>query len=58
LIVLSNKIDEIKSFFDKMKVGGTVIMDLQETFWTTCYGSLTDKFGIVWQFGLEGREAK
>lgn len=43
-------IEKIKSYFNKMKEGGTVTMDLQETFWSKCYGSVTDKFGIPWQF--------
>lgn len=46
----SKDIDEIKSLFNKIKEGGTVSMDLQETFWSKCYGSVTDKFGIQWQF--------
>jgi len=25
-------------------------MDLQETFYSKCYGMLIDKFGIPWQF--------
>lgn len=31
-------------------------MDLQETFWSKCYGLLTDKFGINWQFSLDSGE--
>ena len=34
----------------KMKEGGTVVMDLQETFWSNLYGSVIDKFGVPWQF--------
>ncbi len=30
--------------------GGQVIMELSETFWSDCYGSIIDKFGISWQF--------
>ncbi|GAA0372698.1 VOC family protein [Bacillus horti] len=44
--------DEIKALFDKLKEGGNVQMELQETFWSKLYGSLTDKFGIQWQFNL------
>lgn len=49
LTVLIKDIDEIKSIFDKLKEGGSVGMDLQETFWSKCYGMVTDKFGIPWQ---------
>ncbi|MFC4777646.1 VOC family protein [Paenibacillus sp. GCM10023252] len=44
--------EEIQSAFHKLKEGGTVQMELQETFWSSYYGSLTDKFGINWQFNL------
>lgn len=50
LAVVSKNIDEIKSLFNKLKEGGTVSMEIQKTFWSECYGSLTDKFGIEWQF--------
>jgi len=53
LLVSSSSVEEIKSYFHKIKNGGAIIMDLQETFWTKCYGSVRDKFGITWQFSLE-----
>ena len=50
-LTVSNKdIDEIKKLFNKLKVEGTVEMELQETFWSKCFGMLIDKFGIPWQF--------
>ncbi len=52
LAVVINDREALQSAFDKLKVDGTVMMELQETFWSKCYGSLTDKFGIVWQFNL------
>ncbi|MFE5317271.1 VOC family protein [Paenibacillus sp. NPDC056579] len=52
LSVVSESKEEIESAFSKLKEGGTVIMELQETFWSKSYGSLTDKFGIIWQFNL------
>ncbi|MBU3146107.1 VOC family protein [Clostridium sp. CF012] len=56
LVVGSKNIDEIKSLFNKLKEGGTVDMELQETFWSKCYGSLTDKFDIGWQFSYDSKE--
>jgi len=44
--------DRLKSLFRQLKEGGKVDMELQETFWSKCYGSVTDKFGIGWQFNL------
>lgn len=52
LSIVSENLDEIKSRFDNLKEGGTVGMELQETFWSKCYGQLTDKFGIGWQFNF------
>ncbi|OGO78920.1 MAG: hypothetical protein A2Y23_00245 [Clostridiales bacterium GWB2_37_7] len=53
LAIVIKDIDEIKVLFNKLKVGGIVGMDLQETFWSKCYGTLTDKYGIGWQFSHE-----
>ena len=49
LTIVSDNLDEIKSFFNQLKEGGNVGMELQETFWSKCYGNVTDKFGIQWQ---------
>ncbi|QUW22818.1 VOC family protein [Sporosarcina sp. Marseille-Q4063] len=55
LALVSEDMDEIKSVFSKLSEGGTVRMELQETFWSKSYGSLTDKFGIEWQASHEDR---
>lgn len=54
---LPEDMDKIKALFNKLKEGGKVGMELQETFWSKCYGSLTDKFGIGWQFSHEGEQS-
>lgn len=54
LTVVDNDIEKVKIYFNKMKEGGTVEMELQETFWSKCYGSVVDKFGIPWQFSYRG----
>ncbi|MDF2947940.1 MAG: glyoxalase family protein [Bacillales bacterium] len=56
LTVVSSNIDDVKSQFDKLKVDGKVEMELQETFWSKCYGNLTDKFGIKWQLSYDNGE--
>ena len=56
LSITTKNIDEIKSIFNKLKEAGTVGMELQETFWSKCYGSLTDKFGIEWQVSYDNGE--
>lgn len=53
LSVSSKSIDDIKSYFHKLQEGGTIVMELQETFWSKCYGSVKDKFGIEWQFNYD-----
>jgi len=53
LTIISSDMDQLKDFFNKLKVEGKVDMELQETFWSKCYGSLTDKFGVIWQFNYE-----
>ncbi|MFE0505348.1 VOC family protein [Peribacillus butanolivorans] len=56
LAVVNKNMDEIKSIFNKLKEGGTVVMDLQETFWSKLYGQVTDKFGIIWQLNYDTGE--
>lgn len=58
LTIVSKDIEEIKSLFGKMKEGSKIMMDLQETFWSKCYGYLIDKFGIGWQLSYESEEAE
>ncbi|MEI4769549.1 VOC family protein [Psychrobacillus sp. FJAT-51614] len=53
LAVVSKDENEIRSAFEALKEGGKVGMELQETFWSKCYGSVKDKFGIEWQLSLE-----
>ena len=56
LAVVLKDMDELKANFEKLKEGGTVQMELQETFWSKCYGSLTDKFGVSWQVNYDDGE--
>ncbi|WP_054024598.1 VOC family protein [Bacillus sp. FJAT-28004] len=53
LAVVSKNMDEITTLFHKLKEGGTIGMELQETFWSKAYGQLKDKLGILWQFSHE-----
>jgi PhnB protein len=56
LALVSTDLDDINSSFNKLKEGGIVGMDLQETFWSKCYGQVTDKFGVEWQFNYDSGE--
>ncbi|WP_373482243.1 VOC family protein [Acetobacterium sp.] len=53
LVIFSDDLDEIKILYYKLKDGGTVEMELQETFWSKVYGSLVDKFGVSWQLNYD-----
>ncbi len=56
LTIVNKNIDVIKTYFEKLKSGGKVKMELQETFWSKCYGMVTDKFGIQWQLSYDNGE--
>lgn len=45
--------EELRRIFDKLAVGGTVIMPVAEMFWGSLFGSLTDKYGVGWSLDLE-----
>ncbi|SET46018.1 VOC family protein [Paenibacillus sp. NFR01] len=53
LTVTSPDEESIKTWFAKLSDGGKVNMELQKTFWSNCYGSLRDKFGIEWQLSCD-----
>jgi len=53
LAYVSNDEAAIRDAFRKLQDGGSVKMELQETPWSKCYGSVTDKFNIEWQFSHE-----
>ena len=41
---------ETKRLFDALSEKGKVIMNLDDMFWGSYYGSCTDKFGVHWMF--------
>jgi PhnB protein len=45
---------EARSAFDGLAAGGSVQMPLCKTFWSPCYGMLTDKFGVSWMVMVPG----
>ena len=47
-----DKIETAKNVFEALKEDGKVDMELQETFWSKCFGSLTDKFGVIWNISI------
>lgn len=57
LTLVNRDEEKLKNWFHQLKEGGSVSMELQETFWSKCYGSLKDKFGIEWQISHGSGEA-
>jgi PhnB protein len=44
---------EAERIFAALADNGTVRMPIQETFWATRFGMLTDKFGIPWMVNCD-----
>jgi len=58
LAITSDNAEVLKAAFQKLKVDGHVIMELQETFWSSLYGYVTDKYGVGWQLSHMASEQR
>ena len=47
---------EAHKTFDALAQGGKVEMPLGKTFWSPCFGMLTDQFGVGWMVGVEHKQ--
>jgi len=45
--------EEAEKLFKGLSTGGKVTMPLSKTFWSECFGMLTDKFGISWMVSFD-----
>jgi PhnB protein len=45
---------DAKRSFDALADGGSVQMPLSKTFWSPCYGMVTDRFGLAWMVMVPG----
>ena len=52
LTVQGRNTGDLTRWFNAMKEGGKVIMNLGPQPWSRLYGFVNDKFGICWQFNL------
>lgn len=43
---------EARRAFDALSDGGQVQMPLCKTFWSPCFGMLTDRFGVGWMISI------
>ncbi|REK71239.1 VOC family protein [Paenibacillus paeoniae] len=51
-LVIDDK-QQLEQYFNKLSVGGHVLMPLSNTPWSSCFGMLVDKFGISWKFNSD-----
>ncbi|WP_433662286.1 VOC family protein [Nocardia sp. CA-128927] len=48
--------DELRGYFEKLSVGGTITLPLEEQVWGDEAGSLVDQFGISWMFNIAAQQ--
>jgi PhnB protein len=58
IAISTNSDAETTRIFNGLVAGGQVTMPLQHTFWSPCFGMLTDKFGIQWMVSQEQSPSK
>ncbi|MFO0956689.1 MAG: VOC family protein [Isosphaeraceae bacterium] len=46
---------EARRAFDALAEGGSIQMPLCATFWSPCYGMVTDRFGVGWMVMVPGQ---
>ncbi|WP_117884539.1 VOC family protein [Aureibaculum luteum] len=49
--------EEADKLFTGLSTGGQITMPMENTFWGSYFGMLTDKFGINWMVNLEQSQA-
>ncbi|MCA9115570.1 MAG: VOC family protein [Planctomycetaceae bacterium] len=47
---------EAHQAFDALAEGGSVQMPLSQTFWSPCYGMVTDRFNVGWMVMVPGEQ--
>lgn len=53
LAISTDKKEEADRLFQNLSVDGKVKLPMNETFWGSYYGIVTDKFGINWKISFE-----
>ena len=48
---------EADAAFDKLKDGGKETMPMQETFWGSYFGMVTDRYGVQWMINMDANGA-
>lgn len=47
---------EAERIFGALSAGGNVMMPLAKTFWSPCFGMVSDRFGVGWMISVEAAE--
>jgi PhnB protein len=47
-----------RTLFAALAEGGEIQMPLERTFWSPCFGMVTDRFGVGWMINVEDRETE
>ncbi|MCA0971703.1 VOC family protein [Halobacillus litoralis] len=45
--------EEIQTYYDRLRENGTVLMELQDTFWGAVFAKVKDAHGIIWDLNFE-----
>lgn len=53
IVVTFESVDEVKDAYSMLSVGGSDIVPLKETTYSTCMVSLVDRFGVRWELMTE-----
>ncbi|MAN78651.1 VOC family protein [Pelagibacterium flavum] len=53
LSVHPETVEDADRMFAALKDGGTVEMELEETFWAKRFGMLYDRWGVKWMFNVD-----
>ncbi|MEH7224917.1 VOC family protein [Bacillus sp. JJ1566] len=53
LVIEFENEEEITKTYNALKEKGTVLMELQDTFWGARYAKVKDQFGIIWDLNFE-----
>jgi PhnB protein len=43
---------DARKIFDALSDGGQISMPLGKTFWSPCFGMVTDRFGVAWMINV------
>ncbi|MBJ2175873.1 VOC family protein [Aureibaculum sp. A20] len=55
--IIPDNTEEADKLFKGLSAGGQITMPMENTFWGSYFGMLTDKFGINWMVNLEQNQA-